>query len=346
MVVLATCCVAGGARAAAAQASTQQAGSILFFPKVVVDATHDTVIQISNASNSARHARCVYLDGALTHAALPPSPANPPRCAQTNFDLQLVGRQTALWVVSAGQRSTSGDVVGDIPQPLRLVPPMAPGFTGALVCVEVDSAGAPVAGNALIGTATVQHPATGDVAQYDALGVEGFDNNDGNDVLCLGDVPSAECPNGAEYDGCPGRWVLDFVAEGAEDPLAGAGSSVHTELTVLPCAQDFRLSDPTSGSVNFNVYNEFETQFSTSTSLLCWGTRTLTEISDSAFSAADLGTLHARTVMTAGAGDGGVAVVAQEFHTVSGAAASSAATVPHLDPDTVRADLVTLPPIP
>ena len=338
-VVLATCCVVGGARAAAAQASTQQPASILFFPKVVVDATHDTVIQITNATNSAREARCVYLDGA-------PTADGPPRCAQTNFDLQLVGRQTALWVLSAGQRSTSGAVVGEIQQPLRLVPPMAPGFAGALVCVEVDAAGSPVPGNALIGTATLQHPTTGDVAQYDALGVQGGDNNDGNDVLCLGDVLSEECPNGAEYDGCPGQWTLDFVAEGAADALAGPGSSVGTELTVMPCAQNFRLSNSPGVTLEFSVYNEFETLFGASTSMGCWATPTLTEINDSAFSAAGLGTLHARAVVRLGEGGAGFVLVAQEFHAVAGAPAASAATVPHLDPASALADVVTLPPIP
>jgi len=337
-VALAVSCITGRVRDAAAQGSTQQSASILFFPTVQVDETHDTVIQITNASNSARNARCVYLDGSLTAAGAP-------RCAQTNFDLQLVARQTALWVVSAGQRATSGAVVDDIPQPLRLVPPLAAGFAGALVCVEVDAAGFPIAGNAMIGTATLQHPANGNVAQYDAFGLRGFDTNDGNEVLCLGGTVTAACPNGAEYEGCPGRWVLNFIAEGAEDPLAGAGSSVQTELTVLPCAQDFRLSNPTSVTVNFSVYNEFESQLSASTDVSCWVTSPLIAISDLAFSAADLGTLHARAVVTAGLLDGGVALVAREIHSVSGAPASSGATVPHLDPADARADVITLPPV-
>ena len=37
-----------------------------------------------------------------------------------------------------------------------------------------------------------------DVAKYNAIGVIGNENNDGDNVLCLGGEPGEECPNGAE----------------------------------------------------------------------------------------------------------------------------------------------------
>ena len=57
-----------------------------------------------------------------------------------------------------------------------------------------------------------------DVAKYNAIGVIGNENNDGDNVLCLGGEPSEECPNGAEYDACPQVWIANHFAEGAPNP--------------------------------------------------------------------------------------------------------------------------------
>jgi hypothetical protein len=341
-------CVAAGvaltlltAVTAMAQVTTAGGGSLLIWPKVVADEVHDTVIMLVNRTNRAVNATCYYVRG------------DDASCAMTTFSLMLGGQQPTHWRASAGRpvnpddptcslSNNDCDGAGTDPGPVPAVPS---GFAGALVCVEVDATGAPVSGNSLIGTASLQHPTAGDVAQYDALGVPGFDTNNGDGILCLGGAQSDECPNGAEYDGCPGQWALDFVPEGAADPLAGTDSSVHTELTVMPCTQDVRLSDSASVVVDFSVYNEFETLFSASTSVACWATRTLTAINDSAFSAADLGTLHARAVAAVRDAGGGFALVAQEFHSVSGAADSSAATGPHFDPASAQAD-VMVPPVP
>ncbi|MFN8640742.1 MAG: hypothetical protein U0802_03445 [Candidatus Binatia bacterium] len=67
--------VVGGAQA---QVTTEKSSSILVFPKVISDGTRDTVIQITNTSNSMVHAHCFYVNGALTFPDLPPGPINPP----------------------------------------------------------------------------------------------------------------------------------------------------------------------------------------------------------------------------------------------------------------------------
>ena len=48
----------------AADTTTEQSSSILIFPKVVFDGSRDTVIQISNTSNSMVHAHCFYVNAA------------------------------------------------------------------------------------------------------------------------------------------------------------------------------------------------------------------------------------------------------------------------------------------
>ena len=44
---------------------TEKSASILIFPKVIADSETDTVIQITNTSNSMVHARCFYVDARL-----------------------------------------------------------------------------------------------------------------------------------------------------------------------------------------------------------------------------------------------------------------------------------------
>jgi hypothetical protein len=59
----------GGAQA---QVTTEKSASILVFPKVIANGTRDTVIQITNTSNSMVHAHCFYVNGALTFPEFPP----------------------------------------------------------------------------------------------------------------------------------------------------------------------------------------------------------------------------------------------------------------------------------
>ncbi len=54
------------ARPAAAAVTTEQSASILIFPKVIADGVRDTVIQITNTTNSMRFAHCFYVNGAPT----------------------------------------------------------------------------------------------------------------------------------------------------------------------------------------------------------------------------------------------------------------------------------------
>src|SRR5262245_9408366 len=54
----------GTAAAVRAESTSERSGSILIFPKVVYDSSRDTLIQISNTSNSMVHAHCFYVNAA------------------------------------------------------------------------------------------------------------------------------------------------------------------------------------------------------------------------------------------------------------------------------------------
>jgi hypothetical protein len=166
---------------------------------------------------------------------------------------------------------------------LSRVPPVAPDFTGELKCIEVEATGLPIPGNAFKGEATIEDIATGDVSKYNAIGIKGSDVNDLDPVLCLGSPtatdPSGLCPgNAREYAGCPTTWLFDHAATGAPDPVVedqicpstGPCSSVSTNLTVVPCTENFETQALTSITLQFEIINEFEESFSVSTSFACW----------------------------------------------------------------------------
>lgn len=340
------------AKPAAARVTTEQSASILVFPKVIADGTRDTIIQITNTSNNMRHAHCFYVNGALTDPALPPGPLNPPLWTEIDFDIWLTKQQPTHWVVSSGRLDNSLDkpckrsVAGSMPvvcdpatsgtsnadccdagfDPGR-VPPVVPDFTGELKCIEVDASGFPVPGNALKGEATLEDIATGDVSKYNAIGLKGFDTNNMDGVLCLGGGVTADCPSGAEYEACPQTWLLDHPAVGAPDPVveqqqfcttAGSCStSVATNLTVVPCTEDFENQAPLPVTLQFAITNEYEQTFSASTTFTCWASFDLEDINP-IFQASSLGGNILQTRMRSAAGtQRGVMAVLEETHSVS-----------------------------
>ena len=78
-----------GVAQSAAQPTVDGGASIIFFPRVVADASADTLIQISNVSNNSAHADCFYIAG--------------DSCVQTSFSVFLVKQQPTHWVASRGR---------------------------------------------------------------------------------------------------------------------------------------------------------------------------------------------------------------------------------------------------
>jgi hypothetical protein len=315
------------ASGAAADVTTERSASIIVFPKVIADGTRDTIIQITNTSNSMVHAHCFYVNAAPVLPDEPPGPGNPPQWQEIDFDIQLTKQQPTHWVVSLGRLvdlsdprcSVSDTDCNDAGFDPGRVPPQVEDFVGELKCVEVDSSGAPLAGNHLKGEATIvivdrcDNPTgqtdagfcasdnstctenhdcpgtTGDVAKYNGLGVEGLETLNDDGTLCLGGDPTAECPLGAEYNACPETWILNHLVDSqtdgveAEDPVLASleeESRVDTSITVIPCTQDFESQVPTTVTIQFLAFDEFESSFSASTSVTCWAELPLDKISN------------------------------------------------------------------
>lgn len=368
------------ATAASADVTTEQSASLLVFPKIIADGTRDTIIQISNTSNSMVHAHCFYVNGA---PSIPGDPTSPPLWTEIDFDIWLTKQQPTHWLVSEGRLDDASDQsCRNFPTPIRdcngagfdpgRVPPVVPDFTGELKCVEVDASGAPVGGNHLIGEATiigldVCDAATGtchvsggpcavnddctadvDPEKYNGIGILAKETLDDDGVLCLGgDTPTEECPLGAEYNACPDTWILNHFVDGVENPVLGEGSSVETDITVVPCEQNFETQEPESVIIQFQVFDEFETAFSASTTVTCWADLNLSDISN-VFVGPPLGPLDRTFVQTrmrpSRGTDSGFLVVGQEHHSapVRGYTSSAAFNL-HIEGERTGPDLITIP---
>lgn len=253
------------ALAGAQGVSTERPGSILIFPKVVNDDT-DTVIQITNTTNSMTYAHCFYVNADEVNGA--------PLWQVTDFSIALTRQQPTHWAASAGRAvNPFADPAGLDP---GLVPPVPPGFTGFLTCVETLMDGTPTSANSLIGTATVgglDGTAGANVmSKYNAVAIPGCldatgpcgdqgDANNGDNVLSLDNV---------EYARCPGGLYLNFQSEGGQDlAIASAANNpsvVSTNLSLVPCGIDFDNLEPIGTAFRADpIRDEFETLSSSNT---------------------------------------------------------------------------------
>jgi hypothetical protein len=308
------------------------------------------------------------------------SPLNPPLWTEIDFDIWLTKQQPTYWVVSKGRLVNSEDEsctrqdtsCPDSGFDPGRVPPVVENFTGELKCVEVDASGAPLGGNHLKGEATIltvqqcdvplgegigvcrgttipceaaaECPGTtGDAAKYNALGIIGLENNNGDGVLCLGGESGPECEFGAEYNACPQTWILNHLSGGAEDPVGGGDSEVNTSIAVVPCAQNFETQVPETVTIQFAIINEFEIVFSTSTSVTCWAELDLVDDISTIFSRDSLGSDFVQTFMRPATGtNSGFMVVATEDHNDDESLSSASANL-HVIGQRTGTDKIVIP---
>jgi hypothetical protein len=234
-VLLAVLVVYGGY--ARAEVTTDQSASMIIFPKVIVDGTRDTYIQIANTDNMAANAECVYTNTAGTCSVTTTQtcrinsdcPTGPPaevclhQCTQTNFTIFLTGQQPTFWGAAEG-RSNFDVYPGFSP---GLVKPLATciggatngnpcafdddcdggtcssgpdPFIGELKCFTIDQSGVPIAQNSLKGEAIIfGGPGGGaQLSEYNAIGIQARVAPVGNTIV-LDQLPGV-C-DGGDNDG-------------------------------------------------------------------------------------------------------------------------------------------------
>jgi len=303
--------VALGVVAASAHAdvTTEKGSSILVFPKVRADSSFDTIIQITNTGNSMVHARCFYVNAALFSTVVSTLPCETPSATcqpiwqETDFTIWLTKQQPTHWLASSGRSINPFDGFGSDGSGFDpgAVPPVSD-FIGELKCIEVNEFEEPVIGNHLKGEATIKTISgddIGDVSKYNAVGIQGNADAQPSNPLVL---------DGAIYNACPAKLIVNHFSEGEDDEVAedagATSSSIHTELTLVPCSEDFENQIPTSVTVQFLVFNEFEERFSASTTVTCFLSTELTDIDNAVIGVVektktvtrDTATRHARSM--------------------------------------------------
>ncbi len=375
-----------------AEVSSDLSGSVVVYSKVIYSGNtsatddRDTVIQLANTSNNLVHVHCFYVNAATVNPSLPPGPFNPRLWQVTDFQLWLTRQQPVHWVVSQGRAVNPSDGFGQDGSGLDpgAIPPVIPGFEGELKCVQTDAVGAPFGGNNLKGEALLRRE-DGDVSKYNAIAILADpDRASGEPVreLALNSTPSED----GEYSSCPNTLFLDHFVDGAANPavevlnpgqcndtcvddtcsISGDACTttadcveatqcpIRTNLTLVPCSQDFENIVPGRVTVQFAIVNELEQAFSASTTVECWLDVRLADITSSvgtcsldtatvcrtdaeciaggdgfcekqsAFSIGNLGTGTAFTRITPVDLDGGVIGIAEETHYNSDAASAQA----------------------
>ena len=218
-----------------------------------------------------------------------------PGWVEFNFDVVLTANQPLAWSALDGLSGagSSGDLSlanGHLPCPglpfrrdcpsaigtnagTRVPPVSEPTFIGELKCIQADpitrhpavcgDTGQPACQDYLVGTATIQRLGDGqlDAAEYNAVGLKSFGANNGDGFLNIGG-------DAAEYEPCAEVLILNHLFDGATDPISGAATA-RTELTLVPCSEDFLTQTTPPVTAQFLVYNEFEQRFSTSRPVSC-----------------------------------------------------------------------------
>lgn len=301
---LGLCAFASVAWAGPWDVTTEQSGSIVVYPKVVWDGTRDTIIQLSNTGNPVAQARCFYIDGEFWTV--------------TDFHVFLTKQQPTQWIASQGRRVDSDPfkTAGAGFDP-GLIPPVRRGFRGELKCVQVADDDEPVRANQLKGEATLRR-VDGDVTKYNAIALRGNPSAAPNDNPNELDLNWSEGNPDGQYSACPNSLLFNHITEGAPDLVVeqiGACSPncpVTTELTLVPCQEDIETLTPGVSTVQFQIFNEFEQPFSTSTTVDCWLTANLSDIHQNAFSFGLLGTFSAYSRINPNPGAPGVLGIAEE----------------------------------
>jgi hypothetical protein len=217
-----------------------------------------------------------------------------PGWVEFDFDVVLTANQPLAWSAleglgGAGSGSDRSLANGHLPcpgLPFRADCPMAIGsnagtrvppvsespFVGELKCIQSDpiTRRPAVCGGAnepcqdyLVGTATIQRLEDGHLsaAEYNGVGLKSAGANDGDGFLNIGG-------DDAEYEPCAEVLIFNHLFDGATDPISDEAGAT-TELTLVPCSEDFLTQTMPPVTAQFLVYNEFEQRFSTSRPVPC-----------------------------------------------------------------------------
>jgi hypothetical protein len=171
-------------------------------------------------------------------------------CNETGYTVTLTGNQPVSWIASTGMNGNG----------TRLAPP----FTGdgELKCTVVPPSGAtiPSSYNALQGRALVSDT-SGQTIGYSAIAFR---------RLSAGAFSGEIDLDGVTYEQCPDRLHFDVLTSQATS---------NSEFVLVPCSEDLMNQLPSGANVQLSVINEFEQDFSGSTSVTCFNRFSFSSVS-------------------------------------------------------------------
>jgi len=244
---------AGMALAAQDVANTSQKGSIIVWPKVVVERSDpkdpfskvntDTVITLANDWTSLVDVKCYWMD---EYQGI------------QDFMFRLTKNQVVWFRASDGSGMEGREAV--------VVTPFE-GVYGELKCWAVDVAGdTQISHNHMFGTATTYDYLAGTAWEYSAWGFAARVGADGKPLRGkpIGDPGQLRLTgenDGKSYDACPQYLLGIFMANGSDwvDDYQNVVDLSTTDLTLVPCRQDLRQDrTPTITKAQFDIWNEDE----------------------------------------------------------------------------------------
>jgi hypothetical protein len=339
---------------ARADTTTDQGAGIVIWPKIkVITDTDlgpltDTLVELNNLDRFEQTgAHCFYVNAnshcanngdVCTSAMDCPSTTGFAPCVpgwvEIDFDAILTPNQPLAWSALeglAGGGGTPGIANGQVPCPGRLgskcsgnegtrVPPVSESsfFIGELKCIQVDpvtrapiTCAAAECQNDLAGSATIFEVSDGvtDGKSYNAVGIKTAGDNNGDRELLIGGADP-------EFEPCHEVLILNHLFDNAIDPISGVWTA-SSELTLVPCTEDFLTQTTDATTAQFLVYNEFEQRFSTSRQVRCLLDTPLSEIDTSQsdrsiFNVSVSGTIAGQTRIR-GVGGGLIGVATLDF---------------------------------
>jgi hypothetical protein len=169
-------------------------------------------------------------------------------CNEIGFLVSLTPYQPLAWLATNGLNDTvSGSAV----------PPFF--GTGEMKCAVMPAQPAVQFHNTMQGRATVFDSGGGTVS-YNAVGFQRLTDGDFTGVLPLDGITYAPCPDKLHFD------VLTDTPTSTSD------------MILVPCSQDLLTQTPTTITVQYLIFNEFEQPFSTSKAITCFDRRALSDI--------------------------------------------------------------------
>jgi len=212
-----------------------------------------------------------------------------------NFDIALTAQQPTFWRVSTGRTfnpNLGGDPVcvpngssqscpglflginnafGSVP-----LPPRTGEFRGELRCVQTEMTGGLNGANALKGEAVIEALDGGGLSKYNSINVEAGTVTAGDRRVVL---------DGQQYAACPEGITANHIAANVNDPAAeslltactGDLCPVRTELTYVPCSQNYQLELPVGFTPELARFDEQEQRLSLEPRYECWANQSTSD---------------------------------------------------------------------